>query len=163
MTPEAKPWAMRQRFTCRNLKKWTNGMKIQRKTILALAASLAFAGGMTLPLQASAQATQQAQAAPPLPAGWKVILNNDHVRVFENTFTPGVVYPMTNYPKRTAYFVKGSAPISYTYADGKTETVTQQAGVASSRERERMSVTNTGTSDAVLLVVIDKRDIPLPQ
>lgn len=138
-------------------------MKIQRKTILALAVSLAFAGGMAIPLQASAQATQQAPAAPPLPAGWKVILNNDHVRVFENTFTPGVVYPMTNYPKRTVYFVKGSAPMSYTYADGKTESITQQPGVASSRERERMSVTNTGTTDVVLLVVIDKRDLPPAQ
>ena len=70
---------------------------------------------------------------------------------------------MTNYPKRTVYVVKGSGPMSYTYADGKTETVTQQAGVASSRERERMSVINTGTNDIVLLVVIDKRDLPPAQ
>ncbi len=138
-------------------------MNTQRKTILALAASLAFVGGMAIPLQASAQATPQASAAPQLPAGWRVILNNDNVRVFENTFAPGVVYPMTNYMKRTVYVVKGSGPMSYTYADGKTETVTQQAGLASSRERERMSVINTGTNDIVLLVVIDKRDLPPAQ
>lgn len=114
-------------------------MNTQRKTILALAASLAFVGGMAIPLQASAQATPQAAAAPQLPAGWRVILNNDQVRVFENTFAPGVVYPMTNYLKRTVYVVKGSGPMSYTYADGKTETVTQQAGVASSRERKNVS------------------------
>ena len=154
---------MRQRITCRNLKKWTTGVNTQRKTILALAASLAFVGGMAIPLQASAQARPQAAAAPQLPAGWRVILNNDQVRVFENTFAPGVVYPMTNYPKRTVYVVKGSGPVSYIYADGKTETVTQQAGVASSRERERMSVINTGTNDIVLLVVIDKRDLPPAQ
>ena len=82
---------MRQRFTCRNLKKWTKGMNTQRKTILALAASLAFVGGMAIPLQASAQATPQAAAASQLPAGWRVILNNDQVRVFENTFALGVV------------------------------------------------------------------------
>lgn len=138
-------------------------MNTQRKTFLALAASLAFAGGLALPLLASAQATPQAAAAPQLPAGWKVILNNDHVRVFENTFAPGVVYPMTNYPKRTLYVVKGPTPFAYTYADGKVETITQQAGTSYVREKERMSVVNTGSNDLVILVVIDKRDLPPAQ
>ena len=133
-----------------------NDMNMQPKTLwgLALALSLAFAGGLTMPLAASAQ------AAPQLPAGYKMILDNSDVRVFENTFAPGVVYPMTNYPKRTVYIVKGSAPIAYTFADGKTETITQQAGAAYVRGKERMSFTNTGSNDIVLLVVIDKRDMP---
>ena len=45
-------------------------MKTQAKTLLAIAASLAFAAGVATPLLASAQAAQQA------PAGFKVILNN---------------------------------------------------------------------------------------
>ena len=116
-----------------------------------------------MPLVASAQAVQQATAAPELPAGFKVILNNDQVRVFESTFAPGVVTPMANYPQRTVYVLKGSSQMAYSYADGRTETLTQQAGVVSSREKERMSVTNVGTSQLVILVVIDKRDLPLPQ
>ena len=53
--------------------------------------------------------------------------------------------------------------MTYSYADGRTETLTQQAGDVSSRERERMSITNVGANDAVVLVVIDKRDMPVQQ
>lgn len=135
-------------------------MKIQPKTILALAISLAVAVGLATPLVASAQGVQQAPTAPQPPAGFKVILNNDHVRVFESTFAPGVVVPMTNYPRRTTYILKGPSQFAYSYADGKTETITQQAGMVNSRERERMSVTNAGVNEVVVLVVIDKRDVP---
>ena len=31
----------------------------------------------------------------------QVIINNDHLCVFENTLAPGVVYPMSHYPKHT--------------------------------------------------------------
>ncbi len=135
-------------------------MNTQRKTFLALTASLAFAGGLAFPLLASAQATPQAAAAPQLPQGFKMLLNNDHVRVMESTFAPGVVYPMANYSKRTLYVVRGTAPIAYTYADGKTETLIQREGTSYVRDKERMSFTNTGTTDLVLLAVFDKRDLP---
>ena len=68
---------------------------------------------------------------------------------------------MTNYPKRTVYVLKGQSQLTFSYADGKTETLNQQAGAVSSRERERMSVTNAGVNE--VLVVIDKRDMPVPQ
>ena len=132
-------------------------MKTQAKTLLAIAASLAFAAGVATPLLASAQGAQQA------PAGFKVILNNDRVRVFESTFAPGVTVPIADYPRRTVYVLKGQSQFAYTHADGKSETLTQQAGTVSSRERERMSVTNTGANEVVVLVVIDKRDLPQAQ
>lgn len=138
-------------------------MKVHSKAILVLTASLAVAIGLFVPLQGAAQGVQPPSATPQLPAGFKVVLNNEHVRVFESTFAPGVVVPMNNYPKRTTYVLKGSSQMAYSYADGKTETLTQQTGAVSSRERERMSVTNVGTSEVVVLVVIDKRDIPQPQ
>jgi hypothetical protein len=65
-----------------------------------------------------------------------------------------------SHPRRTTYILKGPSQFAYSYADGKTETIIQQAGVVSSRERERMSVTNVGVNEVVVLVVIDKRDVP---
>ena len=133
-------------------------MKTQSKSLLAAVASLVVAGGMlVMPLAAVAQA---AAAPPPLPPGFKLILSDDRVNVFESTFTPGVVVPMRNYPRRTVYVLKGSTEVKYTYADGRTETVAQVAGTVRSRDPEAMSVTNIGAQDFVILVVIDKRDLP---
>ena len=132
-------------------------MKTQSKSLLAAVASLVVAGGMlVMPLAAVAQAA----AAPPLPPGFKLILSDDRVNVVESTFTPGVVVPMRNYPRRTVYVLKGSTEVKYTYADGRTETVAQVAGTVRSRDPEAMSVTNVGAQDFVIVVVVDKRDLP---
>lgn len=132
-------------------------MKIQSKSLLAAAAALVMAAGMlAMPLAAVAQST----AAPPLPPGFKLILSDDRVSVVESTFAPGVVVPMRSYPRRTVYVLKGSSEVKYIYADGRTETVAQVAGTVRSRDPEMMSVTNVGAQDFVILVVIDKRDLP---
>lgn len=133
-------------------------MKTQSKSLLAAVASLVVAGGMlAMPLAAQAQA---AGAPPPLPPGFKMIHSDDRVTVFESTFTPGVVVPTRNYPRRTVYVLKGSGEVKYTYADGRSETVNQVAGTVRSRDPEMMSVTNVGAQDFVILVVVDKRDLP---
>jgi quercetin dioxygenase-like cupin family protein len=131
-------------------------MNTKSNAVVPAVVSLVAAWMLATPLAAVAQST----VAPLPPAGFKVIHNDDRVRVFESTFAPGIVVPMTNYPRRTVYVLKGPSQFSYSHADGRTETLTQQAGDVSSRERERMSITNVGANEAVILVVIDKRDVP---
>lgn len=131
-------------------------MKTQSKSLLAAVASRVVAGGLAMPGAAVAQTS----AAPPLPQGFKLILSDDRVTVFESTFAPGVVVPMRNYPRRTVYVLRGASEVKYTYADGRTETVTQAAGAVSSRNPEVMSITNLGAQEFVVQVVADKRDLP---
>ena len=138
-------------------------MNRKRINLPSVAASLAIAAAFIIPHLALAQSVPQATAAPTPPTGFKLILNNESVRVFESTFAPGVVVPMTNYPKRTIYVLKGTSQFNYLYADGRTDTLNQEVGAVSSRGAERMSVTNAGAIEVVVLVVIDKRDIPTPQ
>lgn len=135
-------------------------MKHQRTNWLALAVSLTMAGGLATPQGASAQSAQPALAAAQLPAGYKIVLDNEHVRVFESTFAPGVVVPMRNYPRRTVYVIKGPAQMSTEDASGTVDAFTSDAGTVRSVAAGMQKITNVGTSDAVLLVVIDKRDLP---
>lgn len=133
-------------------------MKTQSKSLLAAVASFVVAGGMlAMPLAAVAQA---AAAPPALPPGFKLILSDDRVNVFESTFAPGVTVPMRNYPRRTVYVLKGASEVKYAYGDGRTEAVTQASGTVTSRNPEMMSITNVGAQEFVMLVVIDKRDLP---
>ncbi len=131
-------------------------MHTNRNTLVCIASSVIAAGVLAMPLTTVAQTT----AAPPLPPGFKVVLNDDRVSVFESTFSPGVVTPMRKYPRRTVYILRGSSELKFTYSDGKTETLGQEAGTVKSRDPEMMSVINLGTTDVVALVVVDKRDLP---
>ncbi len=134
-------------------------MQPSRNALSSIAFSVIAAGMLAMPLTPVAHTA----AAPTLPPGFKLILNDDRVSVFESTFAPGVVVPMRNYPRRTVYVLKGPSEIKYTYADGRTETVTQVPGTVRSRDPEMMSVTNVGSTDFVILVVADKRDMPARQ
>ena len=135
-------------------------MKTQRATLLATALSLSIVGALAMPLAASAQGVQQAPATPPLPAGYKIVLDNEHVRVFESTFAPGVVVPMRNYPRRTVFVIKGPANMTTQDPTGKVEALTSEAGSVRTVAAGMQLITNVGSNEAVLLVVIDKRDMP---
>ncbi len=130
------------------------------KSRLAAVAWLVVAGGLAMPLAALAQQTRQASNAAPTPTGFKVILDDEHVRVFLSTFAPGVVVPMRNYPRRTLYILKGPASLKFTDGDGKTELLTQETGSVRSASPGQQALTNVGTNEAVVLVVVDKRDMP---
>lgn len=133
-------------------------MNIKAKTRLAVAASLAVAAGLATPFAASAQSVPQTAIAP-LPAAFKTILDNEHVRVFESTFAPGVVIPMRNYPRRTIYVLKGPSQMKITDADGKTQMQTDETGSVRSAEPGKQMIANVGTNEVVVLVVLDKRDV----
>ena len=103
-------------------------MNTQRTSLMTIAMSLTLAGGLATALTASAQGMQPTAAAPQLPAGFKIVLDNEHVRVFESTFAPGVVVPARFYPHRTGYVIKGPAQMTTQFADGRVETLTSATG-----------------------------------
>lgn len=138
-------------------------MNTQRTSLMAIAMSLTLAGGLVTALTASAQGVPPAAGAPQLPAGFKIVLDNEHVRVFESTFGPGVVVPARFYPRRTAYVIKGPAQMSTRFADGRVETTTSEPGSVRTIAGGMQTISNVGNNEVVVLVVIDKRDMPAAQ
>ncbi len=132
-------------------------MKINSTTRLATAISLAAA--LATPFAATAQNAPQTSAAP-LPAAFKTLLDNENVRVFESSFAPGVMVPMRPYPKRTVYVMKGPSHMQITDADGKSHMQTGETGSVYSAEPGKQTITNVGSNEVVVLVVVDKRDMP---
>lgn len=131
-------------------------MQTFRNALSSVAFSVVAAGVVAMAPTAAAQST----APQPLPPGFKVVLNDDRVSVVESTFAPGVVVPLRNYPRRTVYVLRGSSELKFSHADGRTETQTQAPGNVRSRDPEVMSVANVGANEVVVLVVVDKRDLP---
>ena len=73
-----------------------------------------------------AMAQEKAKAAP-LKQEFKVLLENDKVRVYEARSKPGAESEMRERPFRVIRFLT-DARIQRTYADGKTEIVERKAG-----------------------------------
>ena len=63
------------------------------------------------------------------PHHYKVLLENDHVRVVENTLAPGEKDPMHTHPSGW-YYVTKPGTMKVVHADGKTETWKARAGEA---------------------------------
>ena len=77
-------------------------------------------------------ATRSAGAQDPVklsPTKYKVLLENDHVRVLEFRAKPGESEPMHSHPPMTVYDISGGR-IKLTTVDGKSETVDGKPGTA---------------------------------
>jgi quercetin dioxygenase-like cupin family protein len=100
-------------------------------------------------------ATGTARAQDPVkvaPEHFKVLLDNDQVRVLEFHGKPGDKIPMHSHPN---YFVYSSltGKTKYTYPDGKTEERETKAGEVSWRNAETHASENVGTGEAHSLLV----------
>ena len=60
---------------------------------------------------------------------YKVVFENDQVRVLHIQYAPGEKSPMHSHPDSVAVFL-GDQRVKFTYPDGKTEEVTTKAGDA---------------------------------
>jgi len=60
---------------------------------------------------------------------YKVVFENDQVRVLHIQYAPGEKSPMHHHPDSVAVFL-GDQRAKFTYPDGKTEEVTAKAGEA---------------------------------
>jgi len=80
------------------------------------------------------------------PAHYKVILNNQHIRVMDVRHKPGEKAPMHSHPNHVVYWFTGGT-VKSTSSDGKTETHTSKAGQATWRNAETHTVENVGKNE----------------
>ena len=98
---------------------------------------------------------QQATAQDPVkqsPDKYKVVLNNDKVRVLDLRLKPGEKSPMHSHPNRLSYVLSGST-VKITSKDGKTTEVKAKAGQCVWHNAESHAVENTGKTEAHVLEI----------
>jgi beta-alanine degradation protein BauB len=86
------------------------------------------------------------------PENYKVLLNNDNVRVLDFTLKPGQKIPMSARPNRVVYSITPGTT-TLTGSDGKPTNMTRKAGEAWWRDAESLAVENTGKTEVHNLVV----------
>ena len=77
------------------------------------------------------------------PQHYKVLLDNEYVRILDVRQQPGDKSPMHSHPHHVVYWLTGST-LKFTSADGKTKTVTTKPGQAVWRDPETHTVEITG-------------------
>ena len=86
------------------------------------------------------------------PNVYKVVLENDRVRVLEATLKPGEKAPMHSHPANVVYPLNASKA-RFTMPDGRSVEVELKPGEASWHEAETHASENIGSTDAHVLVV----------
>jgi beta-alanine degradation protein BauB len=77
------------------------------------------------------------------PQHYKVLLDNEYVRILDVRQKPRDKSPMHSHPHHAVYWLTGST-LKFTSSDGKTKTVTTKAGQAVWRDAETHTVEITG-------------------
>jgi quercetin dioxygenase-like cupin family protein len=80
------------------------------------------------------------------PAHYKVILNNERVRVLDVHHNPGEKSPMHSHPYHVVYSFTDSR-VKFTSSDGKTDIRTVKAGQATWHNAETHTVQNVGKTE----------------
>jgi quercetin dioxygenase-like cupin family protein len=102
---------------------------------------------------------QQATAQDPAkqsPNQYKILLNNDKVRVLDVRLKPGDKSPMHSHPDRVSYILSGST-VKSTSKDGKTTEVKTKAGQCVWHNAESHAVENTGKTEVHVIEMELKR------
>src|SRR6059058_4098321 len=86
------------------------------------------------------------------PKYYKVLLENDQVRVLDYRLKAGEKEPMHSHPAGVVY-VLGGGKVKFTYPDGRTEEKTAEAGETIWREPTTHAVENTGDTEAHTIAV----------
>jgi quercetin dioxygenase-like cupin family protein len=90
------------------------------------------------------------------PQYYKVLLENEQVRVLEYRLKPGEKEPMHAHTQGVVY-IFGDAKLKTTFPDGRTEEFTGGAGEAHWRDPVTHALENTGKTDAHALAVEIKK------
>ena len=90
------------------------------------------------------------------PDKYKVILNNDKLRVLDVRLKPGDKSPMHEHPNYVIYSFTNST-VKFTFKDGKTTDVKTKAGQCMYRSAESHAVENTGKTEVHVLNIELKR------
>jgi quercetin dioxygenase-like cupin family protein len=102
---------------------------------------------------------QQAMAQDPVrqsPDEYKVLVNNDKVRVLDVRLKPGDKSPMHSHPDRLSYILSGST-VKSTSKDGKTTEVKTKANECVWHKAESHAVENTGKTEVHVIEMELKR------
>lgn len=83
---------------------------------------------------------------------YKLLLENDRVRVFDVFFKPGDVAVMHNHPDHIVY-VMNDATLRLAFPNGTSQEISVKAGQALFLGAQAHETTNVGTTDAHNLVV----------
>ncbi|MGH7498926.1 MAG: hypothetical protein ACREL3_08755 [Gemmatimonadales bacterium] len=110
---------------------------------LTLAFVLIFAAG-------TVQAQDAVKAAP---NNFKVLLENDRVRVLDFHSTAGQKIPMHSHPAYISYSISGSGKTRFTAPDGKTKEQPASTGQATWHEAETHASEYVGTGTAHVLLI----------
>ncbi len=86
------------------------------------------------------------------PQYYKVLLENDQVRMLECRVKPGEKEPMHSHPAGVVYLLSG-ARLKFTYIDGRTEEKTAAAGETLWREPTTHVVANIGDTEAHAIAI----------
>src|SRR5947209_18625699 len=86
------------------------------------------------------------------PQYYKVLLENDQVRVLEFHLKPGEKEPMHSHPAGVVYVLSG-AKLKFSYPDGRTEEKTAATGETIWREPVTHAVENVGDTEAHAIAV----------
>lgn len=87
---------------------------------------------------------------------YKVLLENDQVRVLEYHLKPGEKEPMHTHPAGVVY-IFGDAKMKTSYPDGRTEEIAGGAGEAHWRNPVTHALENIGTTEAHALAIDVKK------
>jgi beta-alanine degradation protein BauB len=86
------------------------------------------------------------------PQYYKVLLENDQVRVLEYRLKPGEKEPMHSHPAGVVYVLSG-AKLKFSYADGRTEERLAASGETIWREPTTHAVENVGDTEAHAIAI----------
>ena len=96
------------------------------------------------------------------PQYYKVLLENDQVRVLEYHLKAGEKEPMHSHPAGVAYVLSG-ATLKFSYPDGRTEEKAAATGQIIWRDPVTHAVENTGKTEARAIAIDLKSDPPSPR
>src|SRR5229473_1749830 len=81
------------------------------------------------------------------PQHYKVLLDNEYVRIIDVRQQPGDKSPLHSHPHHAVYWLTGST-LKFTSSDGKINTVTNKAGQAVWRNAETHTVEVIGKTES---------------
>jgi len=87
------------------------------------------------------------------PTNFKVVLENDHVRVLDFHSKAGEKIPMHSHPGYVAYSITGAGKTTFTAPDGKTTVVPARAGQATWHDAETHASEYTGKGETHAILV----------
>jgi quercetin dioxygenase-like cupin family protein len=97
------------------------------------------------------------------PKNFKVLLENDHVRVLDFHSKSGEKIPMHSHPAYVAYAVAGSGKTKFTSPDGKTTEVSAKAGQTTWRDAETHASEYTGVGETHVVLFELKEEAGKPK